>query len=101
MEILIIEIIPSFSAAEYFRIFKWISVKEIEKFEDTQSVIRSRNSKNVRQYNGQKKTRTIMINKIIHRKLKIEQHELHLQQGVNPGTTKSKQFLLHEYRLVH
>jgi len=44
-----------------------------EKLEDTKGVIRSRKLKD-RQYNGQKKKHTI-VTKILHRILKIGQHE--------------------------
>jgi len=45
-----------------------------EKYEDTKGVIRSQTSKNI-QYNSQTK-KGHLINKTLHRKLKIEQHEL-------------------------
>ena len=47
-------------------------------FEDTK-ITRRHNLKRDSQYNGQTKEdkRIKMINKILHRKLKIEQHEVH------------------------
>ena len=42
--------------------------------DDTKVAIRSRNSKKDRQSNGQKKKDITMIYKILHRKLKIEEH---------------------------
>ena len=41
-------------------------------------VIRSRKSKKDREYNGQKEKGQTMIYKTLHRKIKIEQRELHL-----------------------
>ena len=66
-------------------------VNFIRKFEDIRGVIRTRKSKDIQfimakkkrskgQYNGQKKKRTkgqAMIYKILHRKLKIKQHDSH------------------------
>jgi hypothetical protein len=51
----------------------------VEKIDDTKGVIRSRKSKN-RQHNGQKK-KTKSLNKTLHRKLKIKQHEPQLKPG--------------------
>jgi stress-induced morphogen len=70
-------------------------------FEDTKGIIRNRQSKKDRQYNDQRfadikrgnirsrkcnerrrTNRHTMINKILHRKLKYEQHELHRKTGV-------------------
>jgi hypothetical protein len=56
-------------------------------FEDVKGVIGSRKSKKDRQHNAQKKkdkTQT-SIYKTLHRKLKIEQYELHLKPRVNSG----------------
>ena len=47
------------------------------KFEDVKGAIRSRKSKE-RQYNAKKTKGQTMIYKTLHRKLKIEQHELQL-----------------------
>ena len=47
-----------------------------EEFEDTKGIIKIRKSKD-RQHNDQKKKRQTTIYKILHRKLKIEQHEHH------------------------
>ena len=51
-------------------------------FEDTK-ITRRHNLKRDSQYNGQTKEdkRIKMINKILHRKLKIEQHEVHYKNG--------------------
>ena len=43
-----------------------------------------------KEYSGQKERRgqnhkNKMINKTLHKSLKIAKHELHLQQGMNPG----------------
>ena len=58
----------------------WLAINRYEeKFEETKWAIRSRKSKKNRQYNDQKwnnKAQT-MIYKTVHRKLKIEQHELY------------------------
>jgi len=59
-----------------------------EKFEDTNGVIRSCKMKD-RQHNDQKKTKIkgqTMIYKILHRKIKIEQHEPQQQSAVNSCT---------------
>ena len=47
-----------------------------EEFEDTKGIIKIRKSKD-RQHNAQKKKRQTTIYKILHIKLKIEQHEHH------------------------
>jgi len=49
-------------------------------FADTKGVIRSRKSKKNRQYNGQTKNRQTTIYKTLHRKLKTEQHQPHLNE---------------------
>ena len=53
-----------------------------EKFEDTKRMIRSCKSKN-RQCDGQKKKNYMTNNElqVLHRKLKIEEHELHLKMN--------------------
>ena len=53
-----------------------------EKFEDTKRMIRSRKSKN-RQCDDQKKKNYMTNNElqVLHRKLKIEEHELHLKMN--------------------
>jgi len=61
-----------------------------EKSEDTNDVIRRRNSKKDNQYIGQKKN-----DKTIQQILKIEKHEPHQKLGMNSGAGKDKQFLLH------
>ena len=48
-----------------------------KKSEDTKSVIRSRNSKMERKYNGQNEKWKTIIYKTLHRKLSTEQHETH------------------------
>ena len=57
------------------------------KFEDANAVIRSRQSKEDRQHNGQNKKdkRTSNDLQILHRKLKIEQIKSHQKSGVNIG----------------
>ena len=45
------------------------------KFEDTKEVIRSRKSKG-RQYNANKRKKQLATKHVVHRKLKIEQHEI-------------------------
>jgi hypothetical protein len=53
-----------------------------ERFEHAKVEIRSHNSKKDSQSNDQNKiTRQITVNKILHRKLKIEQHENHIKDG--------------------
>jgi hypothetical protein len=61
-------------------------LEQKRKFEDIKGVIRSRNWKD-RQLNGQKKEQKDKqrCTKTLQRKLKIEQHELHLKPGVNLG----------------
>ena len=50
-----------------------------EKFEDTKGAIRDRNPKNSNVSNKRIKTkRRTMVDKVIHRKLKIEEHEYFL-----------------------
>jgi hypothetical protein len=60
-----------------------------EKIEDTKWAIRNCNLKD-RHCNGQSKTKKkkkTMVNKILHRKLKIEQHEPNLKKtSVNSGS---------------
>jgi len=58
------------------------SVMLLLKYKDIKGIIRSRNSKNDRQHNGQKKKVQTTIYKILHRNIKIEQHE---QTGMNSG----------------
>jgi len=56
-----------------------------EKFEDTKRAIRSCNSKNG-QYNGktEKEQKTNrLLDKILNRKLKIEEHNPHLKSGMD------------------
>jgi hypothetical protein len=54
----------------------------VEKFEDTKGVIRSRKSIDT-QYNSRHKNKDkTMTYKALQTKLKIQQHEPHLQQGV-------------------
>ena len=50
-----------------------------ERFEEAKGVMKSRKSKEGRQLNDQKKKDKVlaMINKRLHRKLKIKQHEHH------------------------
>jgi len=63
-----------------------------EKFEDTKGVIRSCKLKD-RQHNDQTKTkikRQTTIYKILHRKIKIEQHESQQQSVVNSCTLEGK-----------
>ena len=55
-----------------------------EKVEDTNEVTRSHKSKD-RQHHGQMKKDKQRSKKTLHRKLKIEQHELHVKLGVNSG----------------
>jgi hypothetical protein len=65
-------------------------------FEDTKGVIWSHKSKNDRQYSVEKKKSTkghSTIYKILHRKLKIEQHEP--LSGWTQVLRKGMQFLLH------
>jgi hypothetical protein len=52
-------------------------------FEITKELISIRKSKKDRQHNDKKRQRTIY--KTLHRKLKIEQHEPHLNPGENLG----------------
>ena len=54
------------------------------KFEHTKEVIRICKSKENCQLTMTKRKRT--NNKILQRKLRIEQHKLHLEPGVNSGT---------------
>jgi hypothetical protein len=56
---------------------------------DRWQAVRSRNVKKERQYNGQRKIPRgpTMIYKTLHRKLKIEQHELYKYSGVNTCAT--------------
>ena len=56
-----------------------------KKFEHTKKLIRSRKAKKNRQSNGLKKNdiRQIMVDKRLHGKLKIEQHELNTKPEVN------------------
>ena len=57
------------------------------------------NKKKDRQYNGQQKEGQAMMYKTLQRKLKIEQHEPHKEQGEGGGWTwvlwKDKQFLIY------
>ena len=65
-------------------------------FEDTKVVIRSHISNKNRQYNGQTRTDNTMakrkmtkgqtmVYKTLHKKLMIEQHDIHKRQRVNSG----------------
>ena len=53
-------------------------------------VFRSCNSKKDRQYNGQTKKykKTKIVDNILHRKLRIEQHELHYKTVMNSSIPK-------------
>jgi hypothetical protein len=62
-----------------------------DKIEETKGVARNRQSKN-RQYNGQNKKRNAMAYRILHRKLKIGQHEPHKQPGGTRVLRKGRQF---------
>ena len=60
------------------------------KFKHTKGVIKNRKSRKNKQYNGRKKTYTIihtMVNKTLHRKLKIAQHKP-IKTRVNSGVPK-------------
>ena len=80
-----------------FKLIKKKSVFKIElshsynktNFDDAKEAVRSRNVKKERQYNGQRKIPRgpTMIYKTLHRKLKIEQHELYKDSGVNTCAT--------------
>ena len=55
-----------------------LNVSTYKEFADTKGIIRIRKSKKDRQHNGQRnKQRSTTIYKTLHRKPKIEQHELH------------------------